>query len=280
LQVDQYADASAFLKATKPWLATAEIENNVILSIAGSVADGTRVLKELPYFAAAIDGQQLDCSAMRTPPWVMLVTNGTARGLAALAADACEAFGRLPGVTGPSQAAAGFAEAWLALAGGRATISMRQRLHQIQHVNSDLPAVPGVLREATASERALAVEWTKAFEREAIPNHPHQAEEAVDRHLKARTLYFWDAGRPVAMCSNAGGAQSSTRINLVYTPPDLRRRGYATAAVAALTRWLLDSGSRHCCLYTDLANPTSNSVYQHIGYRPVCDIDQYSFAAS
>jgi predicted GNAT family acetyltransferase len=82
------------------------------------------------------------------------------------------------------------------------------------------------------------------------------------------------------MCANAGVAQSITRINLVYTPPDRRRRGYATAAVAALTQQLLNSGSRYCCLYTDLANPTSNSVYRRIGYRPVCDIDQYSFPES
>jgi RimJ/RimL family protein N-acetyltransferase len=280
LQVDRYVDAGAFLKAAGPWLATAEIENNVILSIASSVADGARILKEPPYFAAAIDGQQVDCCALRTPPWVMLVTNGTARGLAALAADAYAAFGRLPGVTGPSPAAAAYAEAWRALAGGRATISMRQRLHKIQQANTELPTTPGVLRNVTADERALAVEWIRAFELEAILNHPHDAEAAVDRHLKSDTLYFWDIDTPVAMCANAGVAQSITRINLVYTPPDRRRRGYATAAVAALTQQLLNSGSRYCCLYTDLANPTSNSVYRRIGYRPVCDIDQYSFPES
>ena len=210
----------------------------------------------------------------------MLVTNGTKRGLAALAADAFGALGRLPGVTGPRQSAAGFAEAWLALSGGRATISMRQRLHRIEHVNADLPAVQGRLREVTPSERALAVEWALAFVREAIPNRPSEAEEGVDRHLRAGTLYFWDDGRPVAMCATPGGAPSGARINLVYTPPDLRRRGYATAAVSDLTRRLLDGGSRYCCLYTDLANPTSNSVYRRIGYRPVCDIDEYSFAES
>lgn len=70
------------------------------------------------------------------------------------------------------------------------------------------------------------------------------------------------------------------RINTVYTPRELRRRGYATAAVAALTRHLLSGGRRYCCLYTDLANPTSNSIYHRIGYRSVCDIDQYTFSES
>ena len=278
MQVDRYTDASAFLNAAGPWLATAEVENNVMLTIAGSVADGTRTRKQPCYFAAVINDEQIDCCGSRTPPHVMLVTNGTKRGLAALAADAFDALGGLPGVTGPRQAAAAFAEAWLAMSGGRATISMRQRLHRIERVNADLPAIQGVLREVLASERDLAVQWAMAFAREAIPNRPSEAEESVDRHLRCGTLYFWDDGRPVTMCATPGGAPSGARINLVYTPPDLRGRGYATAAVSALTRRLLDSGSRYCCLYTDLANPTSNSVYRRIGYRPVCEIDEYSFA--
>lgn len=277
MQVDRYADAGAFLTAAKPWLVAAEVENNVILTTASSIADGSRVLKQPPYFAAAIDGPQIVCCAMRTPPWSMLVTHGTPGGIAALAADAFEAFGRLPGVIGPGPAAAAFAEAWRARAGGRATISMSQRLHRIKQVNTDLPVTPGRLRKVTAGERALAVEWIRAFELEAIPNHPHDAEEAADRHLRSGALCFWDNDKPVAMCSNAGVVQSIARINLVYAPPAFRRRGYATAAVAALTRRLLDDGSRYCCLLTDLANPTSNSIYQRIGYQPVCDLDEYSF---
>ena len=79
---------------------------------------------------------------------------------------------------------------------------------------------------------------------------------------------------------HSGGVSTCARINLVYTLPAFRARGYATAAVAALTRRLLAGGSRYCCLYTDLANRTSNSVYRRIGYLPVCDIDQYTFAAA
>ena len=280
MQVDRYADAGAFLNAAGPWLATAAVENNVMLTIASSIADGTRTLKESPYFAAAVDGNVIDCCASRTPPHNMLVTTGTPLALASLAADAFGAFGRLPGVTGPRHAPAGFAEASLALAGGRATISMRQRLHKLERVNADLPAIQGRLREVTSSERDLAVEWALAFMREAMPNHPNEAEESVNRNLRAGTLHFWDDGGPVTICASSGGAPTSARINLVYTPPDLRRRGYATAAVSALTRRLLDGGSRYCCLYTDLANPTSHSVYRRIGYRHVCDIDQYSLAES
>ena len=276
MQVDRYADARAFLDAAQPWLVDAEVENSVMLTIASSLAEGTRTLKEPPYFAAAVDGNEIDGCACRTPPHPILITNGTPRGLAALAADAFDAYGRLPGVNGPCAAAAAFVEAWLARAGGRATLSMRQRLHKIERVNDDLPATRGSLRAVDLSERDVAIQWAVAFLREAVPNQPNEAEENVARHVKAGTLYFWDDGGPVTMCASVGGG-TCARINLVYTPPDLRRRGYATAAVAALTRRLLDHGSTYCCLYTDLANPTSNSVYRRIGYRPVCDIDQYTF---
>ena len=280
MQAHRYSDAGAFLKATEAWLATAEVENNVILGIAHSVADGTRTVRQPPYFAAASEGGQIDCCGTRTPPHVMLVTHGTARGLAALAGDAFAVFGRLPGVTGPAKAAAAFAQAWRAVAGGHATVSMRQRLYTIEHVNADLPTIEGRLRAVTPGERAFAVQWALAFAHEAIPNRPGEAEESVDRHLKSRSLYFWDIGRPVTMCANPGGGHNGARINLVYTPPELRGHGYATAAVSALTRRLLDGGCPYCCLYADLANPTSNSVYQRIGYRPVCDFDEYAFVAS
>lgn len=279
LRVDRYTDASAFLKAAGSWLASAEVENNVMLTIASSIADGTRTLKEPAHFAAVLDGEHIDCCGSQTPPHGMLITDGTADGTAALAADAYAALGRLPGVTGPRAAAAGFVKAWLALAGGRADVSMRQRLHKLDRINPDLPTVSGRLRLVDPGERDLAVEWVLAFAREALPDAPTgDIAEGVDRHLSRGTLYFWDDGAPVTMCADAGSSGSIARINTVYTPPALRKRGYATAAVAALTRHLLGGGRRYCCLYTDLANPTSNSVYRRIGYRPVCDIDQYKFS--
>jgi hypothetical protein len=278
LRVDRYADAAEFLSAAGPWLSADEVANNVMLTVARSVADGGRRMTEPPYFAAATDGGQLDSCGMQTPPHRILLTHGTPRGWIALAADASEARGRLPGVIGPSDAATAFAEEWLRLAGGQARISMRQRLHKLECVNADLPVTTGVLREAEPSERAIAVAWASAFAREAIPDSPSEVEQSVDRLLKARSLYFWDNGGPVSMCANAGVIGSVARINAVYTPPALRGRGYATAVVSSLTQRLLAGTCRYCCLYTDLANPVSNSVYYRIGFRPVYDLVQYTFS--
>jgi predicted GNAT family acetyltransferase len=80
------------------------------------------------------------------------------------------------------------------------------------------------------------------------------------------------------MAAHTGPTPNGVRVGAVYTPPELRGRGYASACTAAVTQRLLADGRRFCFLFTDLSNPTSNSIYQKIGYRPVCDVDQYRFS--
>ena len=94
----------------------------------------------------------------------------------------------------------------------------------------------------------------------------------------ARELRRWvDEGAPVSFSGYGGLTPNGIRIGPVYTPPELRRRGYASALVAELTKRLLDGGRKFCFLFTDLANPTSNSIYQRVGYEPVSDADQWVF---
>jgi predicted GNAT family acetyltransferase len=80
------------------------------------------------------------------------------------------------------------------------------------------------------------------------------------------------------MVGFGGETPSGIRISWVYTPPSRRRQGYASALVAAMSQKLLDEGRKFCFLYTDLANPTSNSIYQRLGYQPVGDSMYYAFA--
>ncbi len=103
----------------------------------------------------------------------------------------------------------------------------------------------------------------------------------ADRWLTGdgRWMYLWDDDGPVSMCGASGETPNGIRVAPVYTPPGLRGRGYASACVAAVTQAQFDRGRRFCFLYTDLANPTSNKIYQAIGYEPVCDVDEYRFEA-
>ena len=151
------------------------------------------------------------------------------------------------------------------------------RLHELTKVSFPAVLPPGALRKATEADLPLAREWVDAFVRDvglavAVPD---MAQRLVARGL----LFFWiDAGRECAMVSSSRETPSGCAINMVYTPPQFRRSGYATAAVATLSDALLQSGRRFCCLYTDIANPTSNSIYAKIGYRPIRDDVEIDFS--
>jgi hypothetical protein len=66
-------------------------------------------------------------------------------------------------------------------------------------------------------------------------------------------------------------------VSAVYTPREQRQHGYASALVARLSQHLLDMGYEFVTLFTDLENPTSNAIYQKIGYHPVIDFRSYKF---
>ena len=112
--------------------------------------------------------------------------------------------------------------------------------------------------------------------------HPEKVQDQVDMYLEAdhkiRGLLIWEKdGVPVSMAGYAGPTPSGIRIGAVYTTPEQRKNGYASAVTAGLSQHLLDIGYKFCFLFTDLLNPTSNHIYQQIGYVPVCDVDRYDF---
>lgn len=135
------------------------------------------------------------------------------------------------------------------------------------------------MRRAKECDRFLLIGWCKAFIREAIGDDAVKNDEVrlVDRHLSEGSLYLWQDNIPVSMAGFSGATPNGIRINLVYTPPLYRKKGYATSCVAALSQTLLDARCKYCFLFTDLANPTSNHIYQTIGYQPVCEMNNYWF---
>jgi predicted GNAT family acetyltransferase len=102
-------------------------------------------------------------------------------------------------------------------------------------------------------------------------------EPVVKRRLEAGHFWLWEDGCPVSMAANSEPVEGVVRVQAVYTPPENRNRGYAGACVADLSRRMQEAGHR-CILYTDLGNPTSNSVYRRIGYRAVTECLRYHFA--
>jgi len=203
--------------------------------------------------------------------------------LDAIVGDRMTAGDAIPSVVGPVEVVRAFAERWTAATDRPHRHQMSERAFRLSRVIAPRP-VPGSMRLAAGPDRDLLIEWLLAFEYEALPEREQDsradAEAAVARWLDKGTkrTYLWEVdGEVVSWTSVGGRTPNGTRIGPVYTPPEHRGHGYASALVAAASQAQLDAGLAFCFLFTDLANPTSNHIYQAIGYEPVTDIDVYVF---
>ena len=269
LRVERHTDAERFLESAQGWLLEAEAENNLPLGMALSWR--ARTSANVPFYWASVrDGNDVVGCACRTPPYPLVLSRVPAAAIAALVDDVGAAYPSLEGVTGPTAVAEAFASAWIARRGGAWKTHFQLRLHELTRVSFAGPLPSGSLRKATERDLPLACEWMDEFARDT--GVPRMAPDLTEQRIARGQLYFWlDGENPRAMVAWGRETRSGCAINTVHTPRQFRRRGYATAAVASLTQALLEAGRRFCCLYTDLANPTSNSIYAKIGYRPIRD---------
>jgi predicted GNAT family acetyltransferase len=140
------------------------------------------------------------------------------------------------------------------------------------------------MRPATDGESELMEAWLVGFHHDALREEPdlERIQKLVQSYNSAepqlRGLRIWDVdGQPVSMVAYSGPTPNGIRIGSVYTPPEQRKQGYASALTAEVSQYLLDQGHKFVFLFTDLLNPTSNHIYQEIGYKPVCDVDRIMF---
>ncbi len=277
--VRTYGNAAGFLHAMQEWLERDEVANSLMLGICLRLRQGPVAAPAPVYLASVEDERGPLLAAIMTPPYRAIVAGGErecAEALDAVARDLVAGDWRVPGVVGPVHTAAGFAAAWKRISSGPYTISQHQRLYVLRRVQHPRYS-PGRLRAAAASEVPLLARWMGAFQEEVGEDTAPEAEEMVRRRVAAGELYVWDDGRPASMAGKTRPTAHGISVGPVYTPPELRGRGYATSSVASLSQALLDAGRSFCTLYTDLSNPTSNDIYQQVGYRPVCDSDRYDF---
>jgi hypothetical protein len=171
----------------------------------------------------------------------------------------------LPGINGEAATAAIFAGQWSERSKSAATPFQGNRLYELLRI-AEPPDIEGKLRHAAPKERSLMILWTRAFQQE-IGESADDAELRVDREMAAGQLWLWDrGGETVSMAVSREPVHGVVRLSGVYTPPEKRKNGYAAVCVHALSKQLGDAGYR-CILYTDLSNPTSNSIYRRLGYR-------------
>jgi GNAT superfamily N-acetyltransferase len=226
-------------------------------------------------------------AGMRTapsPPYPPYLMPMPAEGADLLAHELFERGEEVGGVNGALPAIQVFADASAALAGGDVSVGMHTRLFELGEVHRP-SAVPGRLRPARAEDLDLALDWFEAFGRDADEQAGRPAgthsdtgvgmpdPDGILRRIDSGRLWFWedDDGTAVHLTGANPPAFGVSRIGPVYTPAKYRRRGFAAAAVSEISAMLQAKGER-VCLFTDQANPTSNKIYQSIGYRPVVDM--------
>jgi predicted GNAT family acetyltransferase len=282
VQVERLAGAQTFLDVAGSFLAEREAEHNLLFGIAANlIRDPDRLMTAPPYFAAIRRGGEVVAAALMTPPFnVVMSWTDDPDAVAALAADLERRGLPVPGITGPVEVARSFIGHWAEPHGVTARRIMAERIYRAERVTAPR-GVPGTVRIADLGHRDLLVGWMDGFLREALPNgDPEQAAAMVDSALQTgtRVFHLWEHdGRPVSVAGVTGPTPNGIRVGPVYTPPGDRGRGFASAVTAAATQTQLDAGRRFVFLFTDVANPTSNKIYQAIGYEPVIDIDQWSF---
>lgn len=283
MDVKVYSNAADFLVKTGDLLRSDESRYGLIYGIARLVdANPHHYGKEDPLFCTVNDNNGISALSWRTPPYPV--------GLAWRAGDPEEAvsllieavhsrWAEIPGVTGHREVTDPFADRWCKNFGTSIKSTMAQRIYRLDSVNN-VTSVPGSMRLATLADKDLVSEWTRSFMLEAVsPISQNIPERDVTPSIEKRIVYLWEySEKSVSMVMKDRPTEHGMSVTLVYTPPELRRNGYATACVAGVCRDILRSGYDFCTLYTDLSNPTSNSIYIKIGFKPVCDSVEYALS--
>jgi uncharacterized protein len=264
-------DASSVLAEAKSSLAREPVPHNLMLTLLTARASHPEpgrywLVRSNGAVAGVIFQSPLTYFAVLTPmsgPIVEEAVNAIAGASIAL-----------PGVVGDAATAARFAGQWTERNKSAAVPIQGQRLYELTGPCSPR-AVPGAMRIATTDDRVRVLEWIERFQID-VGEKPIISEAFVDRRIAAGHFYFWIDGEPTSMLAYSEPVESVVRMQYVWTPPELRNRGYAEACVGALSNQLRATGFR-CILYTDLGNPISNSIYRRLGYSAVSEGLRYRF---
>ncbi|MBW4039453.1 MAG: GNAT family N-acetyltransferase [Acidobacteria bacterium] len=274
ISVHFYEDVRLFAAAVEDFLRSRAVVHNLILTI----VDGRVARPEPGRYWVATRGGQVVGVALQSPLHYPATVVPMERDVTAAIVDAIVDAGLyLPGVNGEAATAASFAGRWTERRKSAAFPKQGLRLYELIDVQEIAP-VEGELRRAGVGNREFAVGWLQEFYVETGAP-ASSAVSVIDAALSSESVWLWQhGGTAVSMALTSKPIQGVVRISGVYTPREHRRRGYAGACVCEISKQLVSAGHR-CMLYTDLGNPTSNSVYRRIGYEAVAEGIDYRFDA-
>ena len=289
METKQYSRAADFLAHIKQCLIKDEARYGLIMGIAKILAENeNRYGGETPWYCTitspprllGIKKPEMYAAALRTPPHGVVLAYFT--GSLDLIADALVAavsskYKQIPGVVGDKALADIFAERWRQSHNVKIVNTMAQCIYKLVKVNN-VPLSSGKLRVATEADIELVKKWGHGFHVDIGGEASGTPEMDIAAVISRGWVFLWELnGQPVSMALKTRPTDKGMTVSGVYTPPELRGKGYATSCVAELSSHILKSGKEFCTLYTDLANPTSNSIYKKIGYVEVADSVEHTF---
>jgi GNAT superfamily N-acetyltransferase len=268
------ADTAEFLSVAGEFLRAEAARNSVMLTVTADL--------EAAGLGAGDGGMlfgwqrpqagPLTAAFMHTTGYPAMLSSMSETAAAELAWDLAAAGRRVPGINAAQEAADAFTAVWRDRTGDAVTVHRRMRLFRLARLVPPAPCPEGGARPGTGADRDLLAGWFGEFAIEVgdALGHDHRAE--VDKRLGYGGITIWEAGgAPVSVACLTRAVGGMARVGPVYTPPALRGRGYAAGVTAAVSQAALDAGVGDVVLYTDLANPTSNALYERLGYRAVED---------
>ncbi len=282
MQLIRYEDAESFLGDSQLELEKREAAHNLILGLALRLRESPTASNNPPFFATVQSDDGVLVTVLMTPPNpLVLSTMGSddTKTLEFVIEYLLTSDLIVSGVIAPNAVAESFARMWNQTSGKPVRIGMRQRLYKLTKLRQ-VPIPDGGFRRARDTDLDTVSRWMAAFATEVLQEDAlDKARKTAKRRIDRGEIYFWEDNEPRSMAASTRATQRGIAIGAVYTPPKWRRQGFATACVARLSEHLLKDGQSFCVLFTDLANPTSNSIYARIGYKPVCDFTLYHFGS-
>lgn len=284
----RFNDAKEFYRATFSILMKHEAQNtlplgNVVLGNNGGEPDGWRNTRNWYMAAISDDSGGILLVAIMTPPFNITlyetdnIPNDDA--LNCLCENIFKENTTVPGVTSENGLADRFSKFYTAVAGMTYSVHKHMRIYTLDRINENVKII-GQVRQAEKKDLCFLPYWYSGFSADCDTGSisVNDAFANISRAMNHQSLFVLEKdGMPVSMASILREIITGRCVRGVYTPPYFRNNGYASSCVAQVSKLVLDKGYQYVSLFTDLANPTSNSIYQKIGYKPICDYNEVTF---
>ncbi|PEP06166.1 GNAT family N-acetyltransferase [Bacillus wiedmannii] len=268
IQLHVYKEILHFKEDVTPFLEKNEQENNLILGV-------LQMVQEPIFMGVAKQREEIKVVFLQTEEkkQIIVATSEIAeKDIVELAKKLTKAYSNVPGLIGNKKIVQKLAEEIAVLENKKTNVVMEQGVYALQQVKKKWTE-DGAFREIGSDELPLIEQWIYQFcEDVRLPTTKEEAKQTAHTLITNRRLFGLDVdGKLVSVAAKTRPTTNNITANFVYTPKEARKKGYASSCVAALSQRMLDEGYKTTTLYTDLANPTSNKIYQEIGYEQIAE---------